>query len=524
MRRLFHIFAFLLTASMAPAQEPSDTSGVRLLKGVEYAVEMSGTVGTGDHAPLWLHSNRYGLPSAETSSGYLRGGLFRSTHADSLRQWRLGYGVDLAVAANHTSAFIIHQFYGDVDWKHGRLTVGAKEQPMQLKNNALSSGSQTLGINARPIPQVRIELPEYWVVPYTKGWVQLKGHLAYGMMTDDHWQHDFTGKRSRYTDHVLYHSKAGYLRIKNDDYDYPLSLEMGLEMASQFGGTTYMPTPEGDMRQMKNGTGLKSFWHAFVPGGSDSYEKNGVYQNEEGNHLGSYLIRVNYDKRDWSGAVYFERFFEDQSGMFGIDYDGYGDGEQWDKRKRHHYLLYDFKDMMLGAELTLRKCRWAKNIVLEYLYTKYQSGPVYHDHNPGLSDHVGGIDDYYNHYVYPGWQHWGEAIGNPLYYSPIHNDDDQLMFESNRFMAFHVGISGEPTDELTYRFLGTWEEGLGTYRKPFSKKEHQVSFLAEGTYKPKAKKLRGWSATAGMGLDLGGILGDNFGLNLMIRRKLIIKN
>ncbi len=523
MRKLFHTFLLLLTAGILHAQESADTAGMRLLKGVEYQVEMSGTVGTGDHAPLWLHSNRYGLPSAEANSGYLRGGLFRGTDADSRRQWRYGYGLDLAITANHTSTFIIHQLYADVDWKHGRLSVGAKEHPMELKNNALSSGGQTLGINARPIPQVRIELPEYWTVPLTKGWLQLKGHLAYGVMTDQNWQHDFTGKQSRYADNVLYHSKAGYLRIKNDDYDYPLSVEMGMEMACQFGGTSYLPY-NSEMVKMKSNSGFSSYLHAFIPGGSDWYEKDGVFQNEEGNHLGSYLLRINYDQKKWSGALYYERFFEDQSGMFGVDYDGYGDGENWNKRQSHKYLVYDFKDMMLGAELTLKKSPWIRNIVLEYLYTKYQSGPIYHDHNPGLSDHIGGVDDYYNHYVYPGWQHWGETIGNPLYYSPILNDDGQIRFENNRFMAFHLGISGQPTDELFYRFLSTWEEGLGTYRAPLSKKEHQLHFLAESTYTPKSKRLRGWSATGGIGLDLGGILGDTFGVNLTIRKRGVLIN
>ena len=107
MIRTIHTLLFLLAVSMLQAQKPSDTTGWRMVKGVEYAVEASGTVGSGDHAPLWLHSNRYGLPSAETNSGYLRGGLFRSTAIDSLRQWQMGYGVDLAVAANHTSTFII---------------------------------------------------------------------------------------------------------------------------------------------------------------------------------------------------------------------------------------------------------------------------------------------------------------------------------------------------------------------------------------------------------------------------------
>ena len=59
-------------------------------------------------------------------------------------------------------------------------------------------------------------------------------------MTDDNWQHSFTNRQSKYADGVLYHSKAGYIMIGNPDRFMPLSLELGLEMATQFGGTSHM--------------------------------------------------------------------------------------------------------------------------------------------------------------------------------------------------------------------------------------------------------------------------------------------
>ncbi len=517
---LYILFLGVCLTAYGQEKEDADSIGIRILSDIEYRGELSGTVGSGDFAPLWMHSNRYGLSSVEPNSGYLRGGIFRDTKADSLYEWRHGYGLDVAIGANFTSTLIIHQAYYDLDWKHGRLSVGAKERGMELKNPMLSSGNQTLGINARPIPQVRVELPDYWTVPYTKGWLHIKGHIAYGMMTDNKWQHDFTGMKNQYTDNVMFHSKAGYLRIANDDYDYPLSFEAGLEMACQFGGNTFWKNNEGGMTKVENGKGLSSFWHAFMPGGGDNYEKGSVYENSEGNQLGSYMIRLNYDKPTWRTSVYWERFFEDQSGMFGVDYDGYGSGSEWDSHKERKYLLYDFKDMMLGWELELKEKRWIRNILLEYLYTKYQSGPIYHDHNKGVSDHIGGIDEYYNHHVYPGWQHWGEAIGNPLYYAQLYNDDGTLRFKNNRFMAFHLGVSGNPTNEISYRFLGTWEEGLGTYRAPYTKKKHQMSFLTEGTYTPiHLPALRGWSATISIGFDTGDIIGDNFGINLKIAKR-----
>ena len=75
--------------------------------------------------------------------------------------------------------------YGEIGWKKGLLTVGAKEQPMELRDQELSSGAQTLGINARPVPGVRIELKDYWDVPGLSHWLGFKGHIFYGKTTDD---------------------------------------------------------------------------------------------------------------------------------------------------------------------------------------------------------------------------------------------------------------------------------------------------------------------------------------------------
>ena len=121
--------------------------------------------------------------------------------------------MDVAVPVNYTSNVVVQQAFAEARWLHGVLSVGAKEYPMELKSQTLSSGSQTLGINARPVPQIRVALQDYWTLPFTHGWVSIKGHLSYGMTTDQRWQKEFTDLKSRYTENVLYHSKAGYLRI-----------------------------------------------------------------------------------------------------------------------------------------------------------------------------------------------------------------------------------------------------------------------------------------------------------------------
>lgn len=510
---MFLIFLFLFIPVVLNAQE-NDSTRHRLTSDVNVNIEMSGTFGSGDHAPLWLQANRYGLPSTETNSGHLRAGLFRSTQADSLHNWRYGYGLDLAVAANHTSAFIIHQAYADIDYKKARLTIGAKERPMEFKNNRLSSGSQTFGINARPIPQIRLELPEYWNIPLTGKWLAFKGQMAWGWFTDTNWQHDFTHKQSRYTDHQQYHAKAFYFRLGNER-KFPLSFELGLEMATILGGTTHTPTTT-----YHNWNGWKSIYNAFKVSGGDLGSKS----NMEGDVLGSWLARLNYNAKGWSTAVYLDKFFEDKAGFKGTQFNGYGEGDQWRTKVSDKHFRYDFKDFLLGWELNIKRGTWLRGITAEYLYTKYQNGPVHHPNDRVNSDKLSGIYNFYNHTIFSGWQHWGQAIGNPLYYSPLYNDDGIIEFKNNRFIAYHFGVEGQPTRTLSYRVLATFLQGWGTYAKPFTDEKRQRNFLIESTYTPFTPKLRGYSATLGIGIDSGSIIGNNCGFNLTFRRLLYSTN
>lgn len=516
--KIYFLVLFLLQIVMPLfAQDfDEDKKGyIPLAKGLEYDIEMQSTFSEG-RTPLWLNANKYGLSSLDNTNGYLRAGVFRPLRTDSARRWGMGYGVDVAVPYNFTSDFVVQQAFIEGRWLHGVMTVGSKEYPMELKNNLLSSGSQTLGINARPIPQVRIALPEYWTLPFAKGWLHLKGHIAYGRMTDDRWQHEFTNRKNKYADDVLFHSKAGYLKIGNEDVFCPFSLEFGLEMAATFGGTAYRPDGKGGMTVLKGDTGLGAYWNAFVPGGYDTGET--TYQNVEGNHVGSWLIRMNWDTDMWRFSVYADKYFEDHSAMFQLDYDGYGQGEEWDEKKKSRYVLYDFKDIMLGMELNIKYDRWINDVVLDYIYSKYQSGPIYHDHTNTISDHIGGRDNFYNHSIYTGWQHWGQVIGNPLYRSPIYNEDGTIMVKDNRFMAFHLGIDGRPFPRFMYRVLASWQEGLGTYDEPYENKRNNFSLLVEGEYAFGGKLLNGWKVKGGYGMDLGAILGDNYGFQVTVSK------
>ena len=94
-----------------------------------------------------------------------------------------------------------------------------------------------------------------------------------------------------------------------------------------------------------------------------------------------------------------------------------------------------------------------------------------------------------------------------------------LRFKNNRFVAWHLGISGEPAERWNYRLLATYQHGYGTYSKPFVKPHHNVSALLEVSY----HLGRQWMVRGAYGMDMGGLLGHNYGARLTVSKVGIFK-
>ena len=73
------------------------------------------------------------------------------------------------------------QAYANLSYRWLNLSIGSKERLPELKNSKLSSGGMVESNNARPIPQIRLEVPDYVAIPGTHKWLHLKGHIAYGL-------------------------------------------------------------------------------------------------------------------------------------------------------------------------------------------------------------------------------------------------------------------------------------------------------------------------------------------------------
>lgn len=465
-------------------------------RAVEYGAESSVTTSFGSHAPLWLGANRYGLATAKGQQGYLRAYVERRCEMDSDRTWHAGYGADVAIGYGLTRPWQLQQLYIEVECQRSRLTIGQKQQPMMLKNAELSTGSQALGINARPVPAVRYDL-NWWNISGHANVVAIKGHLAFGCMTDGLWQEDYVGRDGRYVKWALYHDKSAFLRIGNPER-FPLTFTGGMEMATTFGGTAYNPIGYNIEGQTKIHLphGFKSFLYALRgKGGSDPTDGD-QFANSAGNTVGAWLFRLSYCADDWKAHLYYDHFFEDESMLF---------------------FQYGWRDGLYGIELELPHCKWVSNIVYEHLRTDYQAGPIYHDTTADISSQISGTDNYYNHNIYQGWQNYGMAIGNALYASPTYREDGSLMFTGNRLRAHHLGLSGTPTPNLHYRVLYSYVKDWGTYALPYADCRHSRSIMAEVTYKiMKQHAASPWTIKAAFAADRGSRLGNNTGLQFTL--------
>lgn len=457
-----------------------------------YEASAQAVVSTGEQTPFWLVNNRKGLSSIDKSNGYVRAGFFKEFQYDRRFSWEAG--VDLVVPWNYTSKFVVQQLYAGIRYRSLSFMIGQKEWENGVTDPELSSGDMFISQNARPVPQGRLEMKEFQKVPFTKSWLAVRGYISFGMFDDWRWERSWTGGHNKWAEHVLYHTKGGFLRIGNEE-KLPVTLDAGLEMGCQFGGTLH----RADGEIIKFPAGLKGFWKALFPqGGGDSDDPNqsGDISNIYGNQLGQWSFALNYDDKNvpWKARLYYEHFFEDHSQMF---------------------FDHAWKDMLLGLQVTPPKNPVVSEFVYEYIVTKDQSGSVYWDKTPEIPDQISGTDNYYNH-NYPGWQNWGMGIGNPLLISPIYNKDHILQFFHNRIKGHHFGWKGNPTDEIDYRVLLTLTRSWGTYGRPTDNILHNFNGLLEVGYRP--HQLPGWQLRVAIAGDAGKLLGKSFGAMFTISK------
>jgi hypothetical protein len=212
-------------------------------------------------------------------------------------------------------------------------------------------------------------------------------------------------------------------------------------------------------------------------------------------------VKLGYKSADFKAAIYKQHFYDDNSGL---EYANWRDG-------------------IWGGEITFSNQTFLEKMVLEYMQTTNQSGPM-HFLAYDKDRHVrgGGNDDYYNHDFYiSGWSYFGRGLGNPLLTSPEYNDDGALHFKNNRLKSVHLGAEGKITPSFSYRTLFTGMNAWGRMYFPFLEKKNDFSTLIECNYGP--EKWAGWKIGLQLAFDKGNLYGNNFGCSLKVSKSGIIE-
>lgn len=474
---------------------------------------------SGEFAPYYIASNS----QAFTTQGY---GIQEYVYAgrELSRSGRFEYGFGAGILAGYTStvdyrrynraeqafqeqgrrpsALSLRQLWGGVKYRSLFIYAGMKGEQSALFNSGLGSGDLVMGDNARPIPQIRAGFVDFQDIPLTRGWVQIQGELAYGKFADSGWLEDhYNYYNSFITTGAYMHYSRLYLR---SDPDRPLSVTIGMQHASQFGGTWQTYEDGEETSSHKGIVRFKDFVNALLPWTGGSSDTGGDAAYYSGNHLGSWDLMFTYRFPGGSTLkAYMQSPWEDGSGI--------GKLNGWDGVWGLEYKFAESSPVL-------------KTILAEYIDLTNQSGPMHWAPGDFPGTQVGGeatgADDYYNNYMYNGWTNYGMAIGSPFVKSPIYNTDGYMRFTDNRVRGFQIGADGAIGPACTWRALLSYRTSWGTPFLPSPDKRHDTSMLVEAAYT--LPRIPGLTLSGAVAFDAGSLYEDNFGVLVKLKYTLPI--
>ena len=494
MKILFHTFAkiasgriFLLASCMLCAQlaEAQDT----LATNITYDLTTEAAAGTGDYTAYQLVTNRHHVLATRSNTAYMRGAIHVEHPFTS--DLRLSGTIDAVGAVHADHKAYLQQCYLNLSYKSFFFEIGSREQQQVVRDDQLSIGSFAKGTNAKPIPQIHIGTNGFWNIPFTKQWLQVNVDFGYGKFLDSDYRKDrFMNNHvdPSYTGGAYYHQKHLYFRTNPSKRFFAIA---GIEHVVQFAGTSYRYV-DGELVGNEKSSNLKAFWNVILPLGNNNYFNDNAMEDwVYGNHLGLLSFQLGWNiNASHQLQVYLDNPFEDGSGMRkGNGWDGLWGLQYSNKAPGRQYV---------------------RGVVFEYFQSTNQSGPLHWDSGDypepirsQVTDFVVGKDNYYNHSFYSGYSHYGMTPGIALITSPIYNKEGSSAYHDTRVKAWHLGINGEISPNLSYLVKGSYREGWGTYERPLPCKHHSFDAIFQGTY-----TTGSWQFGAAFAFDKGNIYGD----------------
>lgn len=481
--------------------------------------------GSGDFAPYYIHSNRFGKI---TQSKNAQLDIWAADSLDLARRFDFAWGVEALGGYSNTvdyrqwnsetqswrnnpqrpAAIWLQQLYGEVKWRSLYLRVGLKDLGSAFVDTELSSGDLIWSGNSRGIPEARIGFVDFQNIPFTKKWVQIDACISYGKFIDTDWINNhfdyYAGKRN----------PGGYWTYKRASLrtnpEKPFSFQAGIQMIGIFGGKTFYYSG-GNLREtVNNYNGFKDFIQILLPFWTSDKEGYRV-----GDSKGTWDFAARYRFKGGEGLrAYVQWPWEDSSGI----------------AKKNGF------DGLWGLEFKTGRRWWITGVVAEYLDLTHMSGPLIFDpaHNDtggsagSLPFFAGGRDGYYNNFFYRAYTNYGLNMGTPmvqglLFYNgnnPNIPEDGTLPYF--RVRGYHLAVEGALGNHCDYIFKFNYRKAWGdTNSLALIHPVEAVSFVAGATYS--FPQVPGLSLGASLGVDYGSLPDKSLGGMITLSYRNFIK-
>lgn len=438
---------------------------------IKYEVGFMGVGSTGAYAPFWLQSANYGQISASPTSANVNVGFSKDFNKRSaVFDYGFKANVLLETHDNKTKAYF-HEAYLKARLSVLDLIIGAREEHLGTQDSSLSCGGFLFSKNARPMPKITLGIERFTSVPFTKGYLEVKGAVAHGWFTDN-----------IAVTNLLLHHKYIYFRLGGS---LPFHFQYGVDHVAQWGGNAtgigQQPTSLSDYLRIVMGSS----------GGSSALETDQI--NALGNHILSQSMKIDYRITNVIISGYWQNISEDSP--------------------KFMTNTMNKPDGLWGISIRNNKFSIIKGLVYEYLNSTDQSGP-FHDRD-GIV--YGGSDNYFNNGVYQnGWTYFSRTIGTPFISSPVYNKNGQVYIINNRVQVHHIGLEGA-VQGYNYKALCSFSKNYGSYNHPYTEMIRNTSLLLE--VKKQFPKLSNIELGCSVGADIGKLYGNSVGCMVSVRKR-----
>jgi len=383
LKKLLYIILCILFLPLYPAEAQFRSS-----------IDTSALISSDNETPFWFQSNRNGIYAPNGNQFLLRTQSFWNVDLTSSISTEVG--VDVIARPGPSSTLYFNQGFLKFKGYGFELAAGRFNNSSPNHHEALSMGSLGVSRNAIPIPQMRFGLIDWTGVPFTNGFIELKGHLSHGWL----------GSRS-YINNALLHEKSAHVRLGGDAMFKPY---IGIAHYAQWSGTD----PNGREVPAR----LQDYVNVFFALGGDERTPGPDQTYVLGNHLGAIDAGFYFSKNDFELFVYRQFPFELKTNL----------------------LFKSYMDALTGISVEFpERVTFLDQFLYEFLYTKFQAGPreLRDDRDPDSRGDYRYNENYYNHFFYrSGWTYNGSTIGNPLFTV----NDENLGIFNNRIVAHHIAF------------------------------------------------------------------------------------